>query len=75
MVNKQKQFDVRTGISKGLGQIGKGALSFLTAGMYVGTGFWKVGTGAKNTVSSAIARVAGKFFANYVPNHIIDSLF
>ena len=50
-------------------------MSFFTAGMYVGSGVWKVGVGAKNTFSSILGRAAGRFIANYVPNYMFENLF
>lgn len=62
-------------VLEGIGQTGKGVLSFFTAGIYVGSGVWKVGVGAKNTFSSIIGRAAGRFIANYVPNYMFENLF
>jgi len=73
--SETESFNILKGISEGIGQTGKGALSFFTAGMYVGSGFWKVGVGAKNTFSSIVGRTAGRFVANYVPNYMFDNLF
>lgn len=56
-------------------EIGKGLLSFFTAGMYVGSGVWKVGVGAKNTFSSILGRAAGRFILNYVPNYMFENIF
>ena len=70
-----ENFNVFKGISEGIGQTGKGLLSFFTGGMYVGTGFWNVGIGAKNTISSIIARSASKFVVNFIPNYFFDSAF
>lgn len=73
--SKTENFNIFKGISEGIGQTGKGILSFFTAGMYVGSGFWNVGVGAKNTFSSIIARTTVKFVSHYVPNYIFDNLF
>ena len=70
-----ESFNILKGISEGIGQTGKGVLSFFTAGMYVGSGVWKVGVGVKNTFSSIIGRSAGRFIANYVPNYMFENLF
>ena len=70
-----EEFSIVKGISEGVGQTGKGVLSFFTAGMYVGTGFWNVGIGAKNTFTSIAGRAAGRFVSNYIPNYIFDDLF
>ena len=48
---------------------------YRSAGMYVGSGVWKVGVGAKNTFLSILGRAAGRFIANYVPNYIFENLF
>lgn len=50
-------------------------MSFFTAGMYVGSGVWKVEFGAKNTFSSILGRSAGRFIANYAPNYMFENLF
>ena len=73
--SKTENFNVFKGISEGIGQMGKGLLSFVTGGMYVGVGFWNVGIGAQNTVSSIIARSASKFAVNFIPNYIFDNAF
>ena len=73
--SKAESFNIFKGISEGVGQVGKGALSFFTGGMYVGAGFWNVGIGAKNTVSSFIFRSVSKFVANFIPNYIFDNIF
>ena len=73
--SKTESFNILKGISEGIGQTGKGVLSFFTAGMYVGSGVWKVGVGAKNTFSSILGRAAGRFIANYVPNYMFENLF
>ena len=73
--SKTESFNILKGISEGIGQTGKGILSFFTAGMYVNSGFWKVGVGAKNTFSSILGRSAGRFIANYIPNYIFENLF
>ena len=68
-------FNILKGISEGIGQTGKGVLSFFTAGMYVGSGIWKVGVGAKNTFPSILGRAVGRFIANYVPNYMFENSF
>ena len=73
--SKTESFSILKGISEGIGQTGKGVLSFFTGGMYVGTGFWKVGVGANNSVLLSLGRTAGRFIANYAPNYIFDNLF
>ena len=73
--SETESFNILKGISEGIGQTGKGVLSFFTAGMYVGSGFWKVGVGAKNTFSSILGRTAGRFIANYVSNYMFENLF
>ena len=73
--SETESFNILKGISEGIGQTGKGVLSFFTAGMYVGSGVWKVGVGAKNTFSSILGRAAGRFIANYVPNYMFENLF
>ena len=73
--SETESFNIFKGISEGIGQTGKGVLSFFTAGMYVGSGVWKVGVDAKNTFSSIIGRAAGRFIANYVPNYMFENLF
>ena len=73
--SEKESFNILKGILKGIGQTGKGVLSFFTAGMYVGSGLWKVGAGVKNTFSSILGRVAGRFIANYVPNYMFENLF
>lgn len=71
--SETESFNILKGISEGIGQTGKGVLSFFTAGMYVCSGVWKVGVGAKNTFSSILGRAAG--IANYVPNYMFENLF
>ncbi len=73
--SETESFNILKGISEGIGQTGKGVLSFFTAGMYVCSGVWKVGVGAKNTFSSILGRAAGRFIANYVPNYMFENLF
>ena len=73
--SKTESFNILKGISEGIGQTGKGVLSFFTAGMHVGSGVWKVGVGAKNTFSSILGRATGRFIANYVPNYMFENLF
>ena len=73
--SETESFNILKGFSEGIGQTGKGVLSFFTAGMYVGSGVWKVGVGAKNTFSSILGRAAGRFIANYVPNYMFENLF
>lgn len=73
--SETENFNILKGISAGIGQTGKGVLTFATAGMYVGSGFWKVGIGAKNTIFSIMGRSEGRFAANYIPNYILDHLF
>ena len=73
--SETENFNILKGISEGIGQAGKGALSFFTAGMYVGSGAWKVGVGVKNTFSSILGRSAGRFIANYIPNYMLENLF
>ena len=73
--SETESFNILKGISEGIGQTGKGVLSFFTAGMYVGSGVWKVGVGAKNTFSSILGRAASKFIVNYVPNYMFENLF
>ena len=68
-------FNIFKGFSEGTGQMLKGLLSFLTAGMYVGAGLWNVGADAKNTLSSIIERTVSRFIVNYIPNYIFDELF
>ena len=75
MGSQTESFNILKGISEGIGQTGKGILSFFTGGMYVGAGFWNVGIGAKNTVSSLIARPASKFVVNFIPNYVFDNAF
>ena len=45
--SKTENFNILKGILEGIGQTGKGALSFFTVGMFVSSGFWKVGVGEK----------------------------
>ena len=73
--SETEDFNFLQGVSKGIGQTGKGALSFFTGGMYGGFGSWKVGIGAKNSISSSLARGIGKFVGNYIPNYIFENLF
>ena len=73
--SETENFNILKGVSEGIGQTGKGTLSFFTAGMYVGSGFWNVGVGAKNTFVSMLGRAAGRYIANYVPNYMFDNIF
>lgn len=72
---ENETFNLLKGISEGIGQTGKGTLSFFTGGMYVGSKLWKVGIGAENTFSSIVGRAGAKFIANYIPNYIFENLF
>jgi hypothetical protein len=73
--SKTENFNIIKGVSEGVGQTGKGVLSFFTAGMQVGARHWNVGVGAKNSFSSTVARAASRFVVNYLPNYIMDNLF
>ena len=55
--------------------MGKGVLSFFTAGMYVGSVSWRVGIGAKNSFSSIVGRAVGRYAANFIPNYMLDVIF
>ena len=73
--SKTENFNLLKGVSEGIGQTGKGVLSFFTAGMQVGARQWNVGVGATNSFSSIVARAASRFVVNYLPNYIMDNLF
>ncbi len=73
--SETENFNFLKGISEGIGQTGKGLLSFFTAGMFVGSKIWNVGVGAKNSLLSTFGRAAGRFIANYVPNYMFENLF
>lgn len=73
--SSNENFNIFKGISEGIGQTGKGVLSFISGGMYVGSGIWKVGAGAKNSISSIVGRAAGKFVSNFIPNYMFENLF
>ena len=62
-------------VLEGLGQIGSGLLSFFTSGMQVGFNIWKVGNGAKNSLSSIVGRSIGKLASNFIPKYVLENLF
>ena len=72
--SKTEDFSIVKGVLEGISQTGKGVISFFTAGMYSGSGLWKIGAGTKNTFTSIAGRAAGRFVSNYIPNCIFDNL-
>ena len=68
--SKGGNFDVFTGVSKGFGQLGKGMVASTLGSAFVGFGFWNVGVGATNSISSIVARIATKFLLERFPNYI-----
>ena len=73
--SETENFDWVKSFSWGIAQTGKSALSFFTAGMYVGVGGWNVGIGAQNSLVSVMGRTAGRFIASYLPNYIFNTFF
>jgi len=69
--NGMQNFDIVTGVSEGIEQLGKGLLSFFTAIMFVGVGAWNVGVGAKNTFGSIVGRSISRFIENCIFDNII----
>ena len=72
---ENEEFNIQQGILAGIGQTGKGVLSFFTGGMYSGMGIWKIGKNVKNPAYSIISRSVGRFVANFIPNTIFEELF
>ena len=63
-------FDTLTGISKGIGQLGKGLVSATIGASFVGFGFWNVGVGASKSACSFIGRVSAKFLLELFPGYV-----
>ena len=73
--SKNESFNILKGLSEGIGQTGKGVLSFFAGGMYASLGFWKVGKDANNTLYSIFGRAVGRYIANFIPNYMFENLF
>lgn len=71
-IENSEGFNVVKGISEGIGQVGKGMLSFCSGGMFVSANLWQVGASAKFNIGEAISRGVAKFLANLIPNYIFD---
>lgn len=72
---KNEKFNLSKEVLEGIGQTGKGALSFFFGGMFVSSGMWNVGIGAKNSITSIVSRSVARFITNYVPNYLMDNSF
>ena len=71
-----EDFNIINGVSEAFGQTGKGLFSFFTAGMFVSSGIWNVGAGAKNTLfSTLIARPVAQYIMNFLPNYFFENAF
>ena len=73
--SETESFNVLKAVSEGVGQAGKGVHTFFTGGLFVASGIWKVGLGAKNTIGSMIVRTAGKYVVSFLPNYFFENLF
>ena len=73
--SETESFNVLKAVSEGVGQAGKGVHTFFTGGLFVASGIWKVGLGAKNTIGSMIVRSAGKYVVSFLPNYFFENLF
>lgn len=60
---------------RGVGQAASGLTSFVMGGLFSASGAWKVGTGAKNTFGSMIARAGARFVSSWIPNKIFEEVF
>ncbi len=75
MIETKSKFNIVSALSEGVRQTNKGLLSFFTAGMFVSSKMWNVGSNSKNNLTLIIGRALAKFFANYIPNYTIDNLY